>query len=140
MNELVGRRPGGGIDIKGPPGSRAPGVRVRPALRLALGFRDEAKKGAPTKVDYFIPKRGAKLEYGRAATKFTEVYGDRPKSIDIRLPAEFGQSLDIRYKAFAGAGGDEGGVMVAKGDTNFALYEWVGGPDVLTVWKQDGSV
>jgi len=113
---------------------------VKPALRLALGYRDEAKRGAPVKVDHFIAKKGANNEYSRAAAKFTEVYGETAKAIEIRLPSEFGHALDIRYKAFAGAAGGEGGVMVAKGDTNFALHDWVGGPDTLTVWKQDGSV
>jgi hypothetical protein len=123
-----------------PPGARAVGVRVKPALRLAIGYRDPQKRGAPTKVDYFIPKEGAEGEFARAAAKFREVYGEKPKAVEIRLPGEFGDALDIRYKAFAGASGDEGGVMVAKGDTNFALYDYVGGPDTLTIWRQDGTV
>ena len=123
-----------------PPGSRRLGVRVKPALRLAIGYRDPQKRGAPTKVDYFIPKTGPEGEYARAAAKFSEVYKEKPKAIEIRLPGEFGDALDIRYKAFAGASGDEGGVMVAKGDTNFALYDDAGGPDTLTIWRQDGTV
>ncbi len=123
-----------------PAGARAIGVRVKPALKLAIGFRDPQKRGAPTKVDYFIAKEGQEGEFARAAAKFREVYGDRPKAVEIRLPGEFGDALDIRYKAFAGATGDEGGVMVAKGDTNFALYDYVGGPDTLTIWRQDGTV
>lgn len=123
-----------------PAGARPVGVRVKPALRLAIGFRNPQKRGAPTKVDYFIPKEGAEGEFARAAAKFRDVYGDHPKAVEIRLPGEFGDALDIRYKAFAGASGDEGGVMVAKGDTNFALYDYVGGPDTLTIWRQDGTV
>ena len=123
-----------------PPGSRRLGVRVKPALRLAIGYKDPQKRGAPTKVDYFIPKEGAEGEFARAAAKFGEVYKEKPKAIEIRLPGEFGDALDIRYKAFAGASGDEGGVMVAKGDTNFALYDDAGGPDTLTIWRQDGTV
>lgn len=140
MSELI-HRPPGDIEIKGPPGSRPLGVRVKPALRLAIGYRDEAKRGAPTKVDYFIPKLGAEGEFARAAAKFTETYGEKPKHIDIRLPDELPIALDIRYRAFAGGGDNgDGGVMVAKGETNFAPYDWVGGPDVLTVWRQDGTV
>lgn len=125
-----------------PFGARQVGVRIKPGLRLAIGYRDEQKRGAPTKVDYFIPKRGTDGEFGRAADKFTEVYGEKPKAVEIRLPGEFGEALDIRYKAFAGGGDPDGGggVMTAKGETNFALYDYVGGPDTLTVWRQDGTV
>lgn len=131
----------GNLEPQRPAGARLIGVRVKPALRLAIGFKDPEKRGAPTKTDYFIAKDGPEGEFARAAAKFREVYGDRPKAVEIRLPGEFGYALDIRYKAFAGAGENgSGGVMTAKGDTNFALYDYVGGPDTLTVWKQDGTV
>lgn len=140
MSELLPHDPGG-LEQQRPAGARAIGVRVKPALRLAIGFKDPEKRGAPTKTDYFIAKDGPEGEFARAAAKFREVYGDRPKAVEIRLPGEFGDALDIRYKAFAGAGENgSGGVMTAKGDTNFALYDYVGGPDTLTIWKQDGSV
>jgi hypothetical protein len=141
MSELEPFHPGP-LEHARPAGARMIGVRVKPALRLAIGFRDPEKRGAPTKTDYFIAKEGPDGEFARAAVKFREVYGDRPKAIEIRLPGEFGDALDIRYKAFAGGGGENGGggVMTAKGDTNFALYDYVGGPDTLTIWRQDGSV
>ena len=140
MSELEPLGHGGSLEQR-PQGARLIGVRVKPALRLAIGFKDPEKRGAPTKTDYFIAKDGPEGEFARAAKKFREVYGDRPKAVEIRLPGEFGYALDIRYKAFAGAGENgSGGVMTAKGDTNFALYDYVGGPDTLTVWKQDGTV
>lgn len=140
MSELEPFRHGD-LEPQRPQGARLIGVRVKPALRLAIGFKDPEKRGAPTKTDYFIAKDGPENEFARAAAKFREVYGERPKAVEIRLPGEFGDALDIRYKAFAGAGENgSGGVMTAKGDTNFALYDYVGGPDTLTIWKQDGSV
>jgi hypothetical protein len=142
MSELEPFQHGPLEQVHRPAGARVIGVRVKPALRIAIGFRDPDKRGAPTKTDYFIAKDGPDNEFARAAAKFREVYGDRPKAIEIRLPGEFGDALDIRYKAFAGGGGENGGggVMTAKGDTNFALYDYVGGPDTLTIWRQDGSV
>lgn len=125
-----------------PAGARELGVRNLPSLRLAIGYRDTAKRGAPTKVDYLIAKDGQEGEYARAAAKFREIYGEKPKYCDIRLMGSLEQSLDISYKAFRG-GGDpdgDGGVMIAKGHSNFATMPWTGGPDTLTVWNQDGTV
>jgi hypothetical protein len=124
-----------------PVGARQLGVRVAPQLRLAMGYRDEERKGAPVKTDYLIPKRGAQGEYGRQADKFTEVYGEKPKSVDILLPPSLQHALTIQYKAWGGGGDDEGGgVLKAIGHTNFALEDFVGGPDMLTVWNPDGTV
>jgi hypothetical protein len=123
-----------------PAGARQLGVRVAPQLRLAMGYRDEERKGAPVKTDYLIPKRGAQGEYGRQADKFAEVYGEKPKSVDILLPPSLQHALTIQYKAWGGGGDDEGGVLKAIGHTNFALEDFVGGPDVLTIWNPDGTV
>ena len=134
MSELATRE----LPTRGP--GRALGLRAKPALRLALGYRDEAKGGAPTKTDHFIPKRGAKGEHDRAADKFQAVYGERPRAIRILLPSSLGQALTIQHKAWGSAGDDEGGVLKAIGRTNFALEGTLGGPDVLTVWNPDGTV
>lgn len=128
--------------LNAPAGARELGVRNLPSLRLAIGYRDTAKRGAPTKVDYLIAKDGQEGEFARAATKFRETYGEKPKFCNIRLMGSLEQALDISYKAFRG-GGDpdgDGGVMVAKGHSNFAIMPWSGGPDTLTVWNQDGTV
>jgi hypothetical protein len=104
-----------------------------------MGYRDEQKKGAPVKTDYFIAKIGQQGIHHKAATKFHEVYGEKPRAIDILLPSTLGQALDVRYKAFRGDGSDEGGVLVAIGQTNFALDGYVGA-DTITVFDQDGTV
>jgi hypothetical protein len=125
-----------------PPGARELGIRNLPSLRLAIGFRDLNKRGAPTKVDHFIAKDGQEGEFARQAAKFRQVYGEKPKFCNIRLMGSLEQSLDISYKAFRGGGDPEGdgGVMVAKGASNYAVLPWTGGADMLTVWNQDGSV
>jgi hypothetical protein len=120
---------------------RALGLASQPTLRLALGYKDPAKKGAPVKTDYFVAKEGRDGEYAAAARKFTQVYGDKPRAIDIMLPISIGQALDVRYRAFKGnPTDDDGGVMVAVGNTNWALVGVRGGPDTLTVFDQDGTV
>lgn len=138
----LARTQGGDLIANAPAGARQLGVRNLPSLRLAIGFRDPAKRGAPTKVDHFIAKDGQEGEFARAAAKFRQVYGEKPKFCDIRLMGSLDQSLDISYKAFRGGGDPEGdgGVMIAKGHTNFAVSPWTGGPDLLTVWNQDGTV
>lgn len=123
-----------------PVGARKLGVRVAPQLRLAMGYRDEQKKGAPVKTDHFIAKLGSEGEHRRQAEKFYEVYGDEPKAVDILLPPELHHALLIQYKAWGSSGDDEGGVLKAIGHTNFALEEYVGGTDMLTVWNPDGTV
>jgi len=117
------------------------GLASQPTLRLALGYKDPAKKGAPVKTDYFVAKEGRDGEYAAAARKFREVYGEKPREIDIMLPTSIGQALDVRYRAFKGnPADDDGGVLVAVGNTNFALLGVRGGPDTLTVFEQDGEV
>lgn len=130
-----------------PVGARTLGLRSKPALRLAIGYQEERqRKGGgtytvPVKADHFIAKPGADGQYAAAARKFHEVYSAEPKAIDILLPAELSQALTIQYKAFAGGGsGEGGGVLTAIGRTNFALEDYVGGPDVITIWKQTGEV
>jgi hypothetical protein len=135
-----------------PEGARALGVRVKPIIRLGMGFRDESRRGAPVKTDYFTV-RGDE----RASVKFRETYASRdkdgnlvtgddgqpvvkPKAIEILLPTELDVALTIQYRAFKGASGEDGGTLVAVGHTNFALRDYVGGPDVLTVFDQDGTV
>lgn len=106
------------------------GIRRKPQLRLALGYRDEQRKGAPVKTDYFIPKGNE-----AAVAKFKRVYGDQPRAIDIRLPGTLGGFLEIKHLAFAGGNTDTGGVLKAVGRTNFALEGTLGGPDLLTVFN-----
>lgn len=108
------------------------GIRRKPQLRLALGYRDEQKKGAPVKTDYFIPKGN-----DAAVAKFRKVYGDKPRSIDVRLPGSLGGFLEIKHLAFAGGQSEGGGILKAVGRTNFALEGTLGGPDVLTVFTVD---
>jgi hypothetical protein len=120
------------VPTRGP--GRPLGLRSEPALRLAMGYRDEARKGAPVKTDYFIPKVGEDGSHAAAAAKFTKVYGDKPRAIDILLPPELTTALHVEHIAW-GTGG-----MKARGATNFATVGTLGGPDVLTVWKDDGEV
>jgi hypothetical protein len=113
------------------------GIRSKPILKLSIG--EKAEKGYPTKIDHFrvVPGEGVAAAAGR---KFTERYGDAPKSIEILLPPTLGKALTINYRAFAGGGSDEGGVLRAIGETNFAHEDYAGGPDTLTVFHQDGRV
>lgn len=137
MTDLILPNSGG---LEPPPGGRLLGIRVRPALRLSIGFQNPQKRGAPDKLDHFRAVEGAQGEYAGPARKFHETYGPTPKAINIRLFGELGQALDIRYKAYAGAGSEGGGVLIARGETNFALANYVGGPDTLTVYRQNGDV
>lgn len=127
-----------------PPGARSLGVRNAPSLRLSIGFRNPQRNNAPDKLDYFRAKEGANKEYAAAARKFhdpTEGYGPTPRAIDIRLPSRLEDAIRIEYLAFKGNRDDPaGGVMIARGNTNFATLGYCGGPDTLTVWDQDGTV
>ncbi len=116
------------------------GLRAEPTLRLAIGYRDETKRGAPVKLDHFLAKPGPDGAHAAAARKFHDVYGPEPKAIDVRLPGELGQALVVRHMAWSGSGGDEGGSLKAVGRANFATLGVMGGPDVLTVWRPDGQV
>lgn len=126
------------VAVRGP--GRPLGLRAEPTLRLAIGYRDDERKGAPVKLDHFLAKQGPDGAHAGAARKFHDVYGPEPKAIDVRLPSELGQALVVRHMAWAGTGGDEGGSLRAIGRTNFATLGVMGGPDVLTVWRPDGQV
>lgn len=126
--------PGQLVEREMPAGARRLGVKVKPVLRLGMGVK-HPEKGYPMKTDY-LTVRG---ENARALAKFAEVYGDKPKAVDITLRPELNESLDIRYRAFGGGQhGDGGGMIKAVGHTNFALLDWMGGPDTLTVFGPDG--
>lgn len=137
-------RGGGNVAGAGMTPGRGPGrplgLRAEPTLRLAIGYRDDEKRGAPVKLDHFLAKQGPDGAHAPAARKFHQVYGPEPKAIDVRLPSELGQALVVRHMAWAGTGGDEGGSLRAIGRTNFATLGVMGGPDVLTVWRPDGQV
>jgi hypothetical protein len=119
-----------------PAGARPLGIKVRPVLRLALGHKDP-DRGHPIKTEYFQPRSESQAAIDRFASK----YGDKPKTVRILLPADLNDALDIRYVAFKGApGAESGGNLVAIGQTNYALRDYMGGPDTITVWNQDGTV
>jgi hypothetical protein len=130
----------GTIATAPPPGARALGVRVKPIIRLGMGVKVEGSRQdgstftRPSKTDYFTV-RGDE----RAAAKFTQVYGDKPKAVKIMVPSSLGLALDISYRSFVGGQSEDGGRPLALGMTNFATLGYVGGPDVLRVWRQDGS-
>lgn len=117
-----------------PEHARVLGSRVKPIIRLGMGVKDEARKGAPRATDYFTV-RGDE----RAVAKFKAEYGDTPKAVKIMVPSELSLALDISYRSFVGGGDEGGGRPLALGRTNFAPLGYVGGPDVLSVWKQDGT-
>lgn len=119
-----------------PAGARPLGVKAKPIIRLGLGVK-HPEKGYPIKTDY-LTVRGD----DRAVTKFRQRYGDKPKAVEIMVPASLRDALTIRYQAFVGAGGDDpdGGRILAYGHTNFALEDYMGGPDTLTVFTSDGEV
>lgn len=118
-----------------PAGARALGTRVRPTIRLSMGYRDMENRGRPVKTEGFRVKG----DNARAITKFGEVYGAEPKAVDIMLRPELNDALDIRYRAFGGGQNkDGGGMLKAVGNTNYALLDYMGGPDTLTVFGQNG--
>lgn len=114
-----------------PVGSRQLGLRVKPVIRLGMGERTE--NGGVRMLDHFTVRGD-----DRAVAAFTAAYPEGPKALDIVLPATLDQALRIEYVAFKG--GAEHGTMVARGETNFALRDHAGGPDLLTVWNKDGTV
>lgn len=120
--------------VQMPAGARQLGVRVKPIIRLGMGVKDP-ERGFPRKTDY-LTVRGD----DRAVAKFYAEYGEKPKAVEILLPSELDIALTIQYRAFKGAAGGEGGTLVAVGHTNFALRDYCGGADVLTVFNQDGTV
>lgn len=124
MSELVPSH--GELDMPAHGPGRALGQRRKPQLRLALGYQDEQRGGAPIKTDHFLARGD-----DRAITKFVSVYGDRPRAVDIRLPGTLGGFLDIRHVAFAS------GYLRAIGTHNFALRGALGGHDILTVFSKD---
>lgn len=128
MSELDHRAHDLELPAHGP--GRALGQKRKPQLRLALGYRDETRRGAPVKTDFFIPQGD-----DRAVTKFMREYGDRPRAVNIRLPGSLVGFLDIHHIAFAGGSG-EGGYLRARGAANFAATGVLGGPDVLTVYEK----
>jgi hypothetical protein len=133
-NELA--RLSGGELAHLPAGARQLGARVKPIIRLGMGIQNKTGKGqAIQKTDYFTV-RGDE----RAVAKFKSVYGEQPKRIKIMVPSSLALALDISYRSFIGGGDSEdGGRPLALGFTNFAPLGYVGGPDVLRVWRQDGS-
>lgn len=124
-----------------PAGARALGVRTKPIIRLGMGIKATGEKNGrtftyPTKTDHFTV-RGDE----RAVQKFHQVKGEKPKAVEVLLPSTLDQCLTIQYRAFKGGQADDGGgSLVAVGSTNYALRDYCGGPDLLTVWAQDGTV
>jgi hypothetical protein len=137
VSELATRQPG---SLAVPEGARALGARVKPIIRLGMGVkvegerRDGSKYTRPEKTDHFTV-RGDE----RAIAKFVKAYGEAPKAVKIMVPTELALALDISYRSFVGGGDEDGGRPLALGKTNFATLGYVGGPDVLRVWRQDGS-
>ena len=133
-------RYGGGQLAERPEHARLIGRRVKPIIRLGMGVKIEGKRRdnstytRPEKTDY-LTVRGDE----RAVKKFKEIYGEKPKAIDIMVPSALELALDISYRAFIGGQDDGDGRPLALGMTNFALLGYAGGPDVLRVWKQDGT-
>src|SRR5258708_38597449 len=77
------------------------GVRRKPQLRLALGYRDETKKGAPVKTDYFIPKGNP-----AAVEKFLAVH--RAEYVQrLRGPGATGQQIEKRVAKWQGPGASD---------------------------------
>jgi Recombination directionality factor-like len=124
---------GRAIEQPHPPGARQLGVRVKPIIRLGMGHKDE--RGYPVKDDHFTVRGD-----DQAIRKFHSKLGDKPKSVPILLPSTLDQALTIQYRAFKGASDEEGGILTAIGQTNFALRDYVGGPDIVTHFDQDGTV
>jgi hypothetical protein len=131
----------GALETKRPRGARQLGARVKPIIRLGMGVKVEGKRRdgstytRPDKTDYFTV-RGDE----RAVAKFRDVYGEKPKAVKIMVPSSLELALDISYRSFIGGQDDpDGGRPLALGMTNFAPLGYVGGADVLRVWRQDGS-
>lgn len=129
------RPPAGELVTHGP--GRPLGLKVQPQLRLSMGYRDENRKGAPVKTDYFTVRETEEFQAERL--RFFEVFGEKPKEVEIMLPTNLADALDIRHRAWGG-GNDTGGVLKAVGQTNFALLGTLGGPDRLNVWGESAEI
>jgi len=117
------------------------GVRAKAGLVLSIGEKVPGEN-FPKKLDHFRAKPGP------FADKFHSVFGDAPTEIRICPPSNnFGDCLDIRWKAFAGGGpsNPSGGYLKALGRTNFAEAglggrpESINGPETLDGWNKDGT-
>lgn len=134
-SHAIARRDVTGTELAAvPQGARQLGARVKPIIRLGMGIKDP-NRGFPRKTDY-LTVRGDE----RACAKFKTVYGEQPKAVKLMVPSSLSLALDISYRSFVGGGdGEDGGRPLALGMTNFAPLGYVGGRDVLRVWKQNGD-
>lgn len=71
--------------------------------KIKVGFKNG--NGYPSSVDYFIPT-------GRYANLFTQVYGDKPQTIQIIFPADQAEKVCIEMYEYR----DDSGQRIAYGD------------------------
>lgn len=92
-------------------------IRPQVGLMLSCGEPPTTARGYPKKLDYMRPKPGALGQYQEAAQKFTEVFGDRPRSIDVLFVSDLiPEVLNVRPMVFGTAG------LKAVGRHNLAMY------------------
>jgi hypothetical protein len=90
-------------------------VRPQVGLMLSCGEAPTSARGYPKKLDYIRPKPGALGQFTENAERFTEVYGERPREIDIVFVSDrIADVLDVRPKVW-GTGG-----LKAVGKDNLA--------------------
>lgn len=90
----------GGRIIRPEIGTRLPFPRIG---KVKIGYKDP--KGFPRSVDYFIPT-------GKYAPLFTQVYGEKPSTIQIVFPKDDPEAVcDERYEYR-----DDAGRLIASGD------------------------
>lgn len=92
-------------------------IRPQVGLMLSCGEPPTTARGYPKKLDYMRPKPGALGQYKEAADKFTEVFGDRPRVVDVLFVSDvIAENLEVRPLVFGTSG------LKARGTENLAAY------------------
>lgn len=84
---------------------RSTATRPPVGLMLSIGA-PKPERGPGRPIDHFRPKEGQLEQFAAAASRFIEVYGEEPKTLNdvYFLSNEIGDVLDIRLKAWGSSG------------------------------------
>jgi hypothetical protein len=80
-------------------------VRPQVGLMLSCGEPPTTIRNYPRKLDYIRAKPGALGQYSAAAQRFEQVYGDRPRMVDVLFVSDtISDVLDVRPKVYGTSG------------------------------------
>lgn len=107
-------------------------IRPQIGLMLSCGEPPTGGRNYPKKLDYMRPKPGALNQYAEAAQRFTEIFGDRPRVVDVLFVSDvIAENLEVRPLVFGTAG------LKARGTENLAAYPPDEFPDRLRAYDWD---